>query len=136
MIQWRGWGKTGGSETQGYPWRWIEVHVEGESCTFAVLRRARPMGKTHAWLLYGANGYSGQLIAKEAVRRGMPPTLAGRREGAIRPLAERLGLPCRVFALDPSAPERMAGELEPFEGMLLAAGPFSATSAPMVEACL
>ena len=30
------------------------------------------------WLLYGANGYTGRLVAEEAVRRGLQPILAGR----------------------------------------------------------
>jgi short subunit dehydrogenase-like uncharacterized protein len=30
------------------------------------------------WLLYGANGYSGTLIARQAVREGLRPILAGR----------------------------------------------------------
>ncbi len=33
-----------------------------------------------SWLLYGANGYTGELIAREAVARGMRPVLAGRSE--------------------------------------------------------
>jgi short subunit dehydrogenase-like uncharacterized protein len=30
------------------------------------------------FLIYGANGYAGGLIAREAVRRGLQPVLAGR----------------------------------------------------------
>ena len=30
-----------------------------------------------SWLLYGASGYTGELIAREAVKRGLQPTLAG-----------------------------------------------------------
>lgn len=86
------------------------------------------------WLLYGANGYTGRLIAEEAVDRGLAPVLAGRREAAIRPLAERMGLPWRVFGLDdPKALDRGLGETD---AIVLAAGPFSATSRPVVEACL
>ncbi len=29
-------------------------------------------------MIYGANGFTGELIAREAVRRGMAPILAGR----------------------------------------------------------
>jgi len=28
------------------------------------------------WMLYGANGYTGELIAREAVSRGLKPVLA------------------------------------------------------------
>lgn len=30
------------------------------------------------WIIYGANGYTGELIAREAVKRGHHPILAGR----------------------------------------------------------
>lgn len=86
------------------------------------------------WLLYGANGFTGVLIAEEAKRRGLAPILAGRREDAIRPLAERLHLPYRVFRLD-DAPALEAALAEAGT-VLLAAGPFSATSRPVVDACL
>ncbi|MGI9077760.1 MAG: saccharopine dehydrogenase family protein [Gemmatimonadaceae bacterium] len=86
------------------------------------------------WLLYGANGYTGELIAAEAVARGMRPVLAGRRAGVIVPLAERLGLAYSIFEL--GSPDEIAAQLDGFGAILLAAGPFSATSAPVVEACL
>ncbi|MEO8224511.1 MAG: hypothetical protein ABI661_06875, partial [Gammaproteobacteria bacterium] len=35
------------------------------------------------WLIYGANGYTGQLMAAEAVRRGLKPILAGRNADAL-----------------------------------------------------
>ena len=52
------------------------------------------------WMIYGANGYTGRLTAREAVRRGMRPILAGRNEAEIRSLAKDLGLEYRVFGLD------------------------------------
>jgi short subunit dehydrogenase-like uncharacterized protein len=86
------------------------------------------------FLLYGANGYTGELIAGEARRAGMNAILAGRREEAVRPIAERLGLPYRAFALE--SPEAIVQGLAGARAVLLAAGPFSRTSAPVVEACL
>jgi short subunit dehydrogenase-like uncharacterized protein len=41
------------------------------------------------WLIYGANGYTGTLIAKEAVSRGLRPVLAGRSRG-VAEMATRL----------------------------------------------
>ena len=32
------------------------------------------MPNDRGWMLYGATGYTGQLIAREAVRRGLRPT--------------------------------------------------------------
>ena len=86
------------------------------------------------WLIYGANGYTGRLIAEEAVRRGLKPVLAGRNVEALTPLAARLGLPVRAFALDDAAALR-AG-LTGVGLVLHCAGPFSATAGPMLEACL
>jgi short subunit dehydrogenase-like uncharacterized protein len=86
------------------------------------------------WLIYGANGYSGELIAREAKRKGLSPVLAGRRADRLLPLAGELGLEHRVFGLD--RPQEIAGNLGGIDLVLHSAGPFSATSAPMIEACL
>lgn len=85
-------------------------------------------------MIYGANGYTGALCAEEAVRRGMKPVLAGRTEGRIAPLAERLGLEHRVFGLgEPPVTEQ---HLSDIDLVVHCAGPFSATSRPMVDACV
>jgi short subunit dehydrogenase-like uncharacterized protein len=86
------------------------------------------------WMIYGANGYTGELVAQEAVARGMRPVLAGRREEALRPLAERLGCEYRVFDL--ASGEAVAPRLEGVKALLLCAGPFSRTSKIAVDACL
>lgn len=89
---------------------------------------------TPRWMLYGANGYTGRITAELAVARGMRPVLAGRRETEIRPLAEKLGLEWRCFNLD--TPAIVEDAIRDCELVLLHAGPFSATSMPMVNACL
>ena len=86
------------------------------------------------WMIYGANGYTGKLTAEEAVRRGMKPVLAGRKQPEIAKLAERLGLEYRVFSLD--EPEAVRSAIAGLRLVLHCAGPFSRTSTPMVEACL
>ncbi|MBI2823668.1 MAG: saccharopine dehydrogenase NADP-binding domain-containing protein [Planctomycetia bacterium] len=83
-------------------------------------------------MIYGANGYTGRLVAEEAVRRGLRPTLAGRAADAIDRLADRLGCERRVFALDHAAARELAG----VQAVLHCAGPFSATARPMIDACL
>ena len=55
------------------------------------------------WLLYGANGYTGQLIAKEAKRRGLQPVLAGRNKEGIVAIAAETGFDSLVFDLDDTA---------------------------------
>lgn len=86
------------------------------------------------WMIYGANGYTGRLTAEEAVRRGLKPVLAGRKEDALAALANELALEYRVFPLDD--PELLRAGLADMRLVLHCAGPFSATSSPMVEACL
>ena len=82
-----------------------------------------------AFLIYGANGYTGQLIARKAKERGQEPILAARSVEKLRPLASELGLPMRVFDLN-------APDLSGVTLVLHCAGPFSSTSKPMVDACL
>ena len=89
---------------------------------------------TPSWLIYGANGYTGELIAREAVARGMTPILAGRNHDKVVRLANELRLPCKVFDLN--SPEQVAKAIHGVKLVLLTAGPFSATSAPMVDACI
>ena len=85
-------------------------------------------------LIYGANGYTGELIAREAVRRGLLPALGGRNEAAVAALAQELALPHRAFALDDCGV--LARELAGAGTVLHCAGPFVRTSRPMVDACL
>lgn len=87
-----------------------------------------------AFLLYGANGYTGQLVAELAAARGLKPILAGRSAEKVRPLAEKLGLEWRAFGLD--SPAALDEGLRGADLVLHSAGPFSQTSAPMVDACL
>ena len=85
-------------------------------------------------LIYGANGYTGELVAEEAVRRGLRPVLAGRNATAVGELAGRLGLESRVFGLD--NPSTLVRGLENVAAVLHCAGSFIRTSKPMVAACL
>ena len=86
-----------------------------------------------AWMIYGANGYTGKLCAIEAVRRGMKPVLGGRNPLALGELSRELGLESRVFSLDD--PRVVADNLGGITSVLHCAGPFSATSVPMLSAC-
>ncbi len=85
------------------------------------------------WMIYGANGYTGRLMAKEAVARGMKPILAGRRRDELEVMGRELGLPVRVFGLEPEA---LALGLKGMGLVMHCAGPFSETCAPMLDACL
>ncbi len=86
------------------------------------------------WLIYGAYGYSGTLVAEEAVRRGHRPLLAGRSATKLAPLAERLGLEYVAFDLDDL--NTITRQLAEIDLVFHAAGPFVHTSAPMLKACV
>jgi short subunit dehydrogenase-like uncharacterized protein len=87
-----------------------------------------------SWLLYGANGYTGELTAREAVRRGLRPVLAGRSREPVETLAHELGLEWRTFRLDDPASLRFG--IRGAKLVLHCAGPFSATARPMMDACV
>jgi short subunit dehydrogenase-like uncharacterized protein len=91
-------------------------------------------GPDASWLIYGANGYTGTLIAEEAVKRGHRPRLAGRNREALQALAERLRLeaaPC-----DLADGRSLKAAVSGSRLVLHCAGPFSETSRPMLDACL
>src|SRR4051794_21279 len=83
------------------------------------------------WLLYGATGRTGTLIAEEAVARGHRPVLTGRDPDRLRSLAERLDLP---WAAGPAT--EMARLIGGAHLVLLAAGPFGTTAQAVLRACL
>ncbi|HAH10027.1 MAG TPA: saccharopine dehydrogenase [Alphaproteobacteria bacterium] len=85
-------------------------------------------------LIYGATGYTGQLVAAHAKDLGLPVVIAGRNLGKTKSLAEKLGLPWAAFALTDT--QRLDAAVAAAHTVLHLAGPFSATAQPMVEACL
>ncbi len=86
------------------------------------------------FLLYGANGYTGKLIAKLAATYNVQPLLAGRTEANIKPLAAELQLPYRIIDLDDKA--ALENALSEVKLVLHAAGPYVYTAKQMIEACL
>jgi short subunit dehydrogenase-like uncharacterized protein len=86
------------------------------------------------WMIYGANGYTGRLIVKQAQELGLRPVLGGRNRDAIAAMAVETGLNSEVFDLDDEAGVKQA--LQGISVVLHCAGPFSATSQSMIEACL
>jgi short subunit dehydrogenase-like uncharacterized protein len=85
-------------------------------------------------LIYGATGYTGELIARALAARGDAPVLAGRNAAAVAGLARELSLPHRAFPLDD--PRALAAGLDGIRVVLHCAGPFSATAQQMAGACL
>ena len=89
---------------------------------------------TAPFLLYGAYGYTGELIAREAAARGLRPTLAGRDRARLEPLAAELGFPWRAFDLEDRS--ALGDAVAAHAAVLHCAGPFVHTSRPVAAACL
>src|SRR3989339_1052166 len=87
-----------------------------------------------SWMLYGATGYTGTLIAEEAVRRGHRPILAGRNADKLRVLAKRLKLEWVAFPLEDAGALFKAAKS--VDIMLHAAGRFAESCESMMDACL
>lgn len=83
-------------------------------------------------LVYGAYGYTGELVARRAVDSGLSPVLAGRRASELQPLADELDCEHRAFDLEGD----VTAAVEDVSVVAHCAGPFVHTYEPMVEACL
>src|SRR5215207_1939088 len=90
------------------------------------------------FLLYGATGYTGDLIARRAAGAGLRPVLAGRRADALVPLAREFGLPYRVASLDdPASLDAAITAVQSDHTLVLnCAGPFAHTARQVADACL
>ncbi|MBI3789263.1 MAG: saccharopine dehydrogenase NADP-binding domain-containing protein [Gemmatimonadetes bacterium] len=86
------------------------------------------------WMIYGATGYTGELIVAEALAQGLKPVLAGRNAEKVAALATRHGLAHRAFALDDAA--AVAQGLAGMQLVLHCAGPFFRTFESMLAGCL
>lgn len=92
------------------------------------------MSSARPWVIYGAYGYTGQLVLDLAIAAGHRPILAGRNREKLRALAEPLGLEHRAFRADDS--EAVREVLGGAAVLLNCAGPFVETADPLVRACL
>ena len=90
--------------------------------------------QSNSFLLYGANGYTGKLIAKYAALYGLDPILAGRTEEAIKALADELKLPYKIIDLNNIV--QLKAALQEVKVVVHAAGPFADTAKQMIDACL
>jgi short subunit dehydrogenase-like uncharacterized protein len=85
------------------------------------------------FMIYGATGYTGKLLARAAAAYELRPLLAGRDAAKLRAVAEPLRLRYRVVAADDA--RQQAEALRDVVVLLNAAGPFS-TAPSWVDACL
>ncbi|HYU35718.1 MAG TPA: saccharopine dehydrogenase NADP-binding domain-containing protein [Thermoanaerobaculia bacterium] len=89
---------------------------------------------TERWLIYGATGYTGRMLASRSLARGLSPLLAGRDEARLRRLAAPLDFEYRAARLDD--PAALARMLQGVRLVLNAARPLDATAGPLIAACL
>ena len=88
----------------------------------------------NSFLLNGANGYTGELIARYAHLYDLQPILAGRSRDKLQSLAAKLNLPYKVIDLNDTGALQSA--LREVKVVVHAAGPFQHTAKQMIEACL
>ncbi|MGH2899254.1 MAG: saccharopine dehydrogenase family protein, partial [Solirubrobacteraceae bacterium] len=86
------------------------------------------------FLLYGANGYTGELIARRAVAGGLRPILGGRSVEPVARLAAELGLDYRIAGVDDAA--RLDDAIGEARLVLNCAGPFSRTAIAVASAAI
>lgn len=85
-------------------------------------------------LIYGATGFTGGLIAKHATASDLEPVLAARNSSKLSAITGRLHLEGRTFSLHDQ--RGIDDALADVNVVLHAAGPFSATAEPMLDACI
>ena len=90
------------------------------------------------FLLYGATGYTGELIARRTAGLGLRPVLSGRNGLAIGALAAELNLERRIASVDDakSLDAAINSLPEANRTVLNCAGPFSNTAKQVADACL
>lgn len=85
-------------------------------------------------MIYGATGFTGQLIVEICKQKNLTPTLAGRNPEKTKILADKYGLEWKSFGLE--NPSIVAKQIQDYELVLHCAGPFIETAEPMAEACI
>ena len=84
-------------------------------------------------LIYGAAGYTGSMVARQAKGAGLDILLGGRDETKLAALANELGVACRIFqAKGDAATQALSG----VRVLLNCAGPFALTAEPLMRACI
>jgi short subunit dehydrogenase-like uncharacterized protein len=86
------------------------------------------------FMIYGATGYTGKLLARTAKALGMRPVIAGRNEARLKSIAGQHGFD--YLKIDLRDRTALHAGLSQVDAVLHAAGPFSRTSRPMLDACL
>jgi short subunit dehydrogenase-like uncharacterized protein len=85
-------------------------------------------------IIFGATGYTGGLVAERLAAQGAAPVVAGRSEGSVRELADRLGLEWAVA--DALRQNSVFALLEPGDVLVSTVGPFVKWGEPAVRAAI
>ncbi len=88
------------------------------------------------FLIYGAYGYTGELIAELAIKKGLNPILAGRNAQKTKQLADRLGLQWIAFEATDKTAIKIALQREEIDIFLNCAGPFTQTVKKIIPICI
>lgn len=85
-------------------------------------------------MIYGATGYSAQLILEELLVRKIKPVLAGRNEPRTKEIAVKYGCEFRIFDL--RSDDKIDEALGDVHTLINCAGPFRMTAKELMEACV
>jgi short subunit dehydrogenase-like uncharacterized protein len=85
-------------------------------------------------IIFGATGFTGRQVAERLAVQGASPVLAGRSEGSVRELAERLGVEWRLA--DALRRNSVFALLEPGDVLVSTVGPFAKWGDPAVRAAI
>jgi short subunit dehydrogenase-like uncharacterized protein len=86
------------------------------------------------FLLYGSNGFVGNVIAEYALHNNLELILAGRDKEAVKAQADKLKIPYKVFDLTDT--RAIDAVLEQAPVVLNCAGPYVHTFKPILDGCL
>jgi short subunit dehydrogenase-like uncharacterized protein len=84
--------------------------------------------------IYGATGYTGRMIVQRAIDRGLRPVIAARNQDAIRSMAAACGLEWKLAHIN--EPASLLHLTAAAKVLVNAAGPFTATAGPLMDACI
>src|SRR5436190_9659960 len=114
----------------------ILAHLCGQRTHFRRLAPGR-VGRRMAEriVVFGATGYTGDLVSRALVDRGASPVLAARNEARVRALAEELG-GLEWAVADVGRPETVRALVERGDVLVSTVGPFARFGQPAVQAAI
>lgn len=86
------------------------------------------------WMIYGAYGYTGKLMIREALKKGKKPIIAGRDDKKLYKFSQDYDLKYKYFELNDI--DEIAANLEDIDVIYNLAGPYSQTSDNIIQACI